>query len=312
LSRQRVTIAGAGETGVECAQRLAERDDLDVVLVDSLDDAARGRALDLNDAGALAGFEPRVAGTDSYADAAGSDLCVIAVGRGGSAGMSDDRLLEANAEAVAEAAAGIAEHSPDSVVVVVSEPLDAMCHAALDASGFPRQRVIGMGGVLDTARLRTLLALELGVSVRDVTGLVLGGRGDLMVPLVAQSTVAGVPVERVADAALLEDVAERTRKGGAEVERMLGAPAGYAAAAAVGEMVESIAGDRARVLPCAALCQGEYGIRDVYTGVPCTLGARGIERILEIDLDPADMQALQRAASATREQVAALAKLRAG
>ena len=312
MSRQRVTIAGAGDAATACARRLAERDDLDVVVVDQAEDAARGRALDLNHGAALAGFEPRVTGTDSYADAAGSAICVIAVGRGGAAAASDDRSLKANADAVAAAAGEIAEHAPDAIVIVVADPLEAMCHAALDASGFSRQRVIGMGGVLDTARLRSLLALELGVSVRDVTGLVLGGRGELMVPLVAEATAAGVPVGRIADSARLDEVVRRTRDGGAEVERLLGAPGGYAAAAAVGEMVDSIAGDRARVLPCAALCQGEYGIRDVYLGVPCTLGASGIERLVEIELDPADMEALQRAASAIREQVAALAKLRGG
>jgi malate dehydrogenase len=309
LSRKKVTVAGAGEVGAATAARLAERDDLDVVLVDANDDTARGRALDLNHGAALAGFEPRVAGTASYADAAGSQLSVIAV-RGGEPGMSPDRRLAADADAVAGAAEGIRKHSPDSIVIVVARELEAMCHAALDASAFSRQRVIGMGGVLDTARLRMLLALELGVSVRDVTALVLGGRGEHMLPMAARASIAGAPAERVAGADRLAEVVERTRSGGADVQGLLCGPAGYAAAAGVAEIVESIVGDRARLVPCTALCQGEYGLRDVYMGVPCTLGASGIERIVEIDLEPSEREHLERAASAVREQTATLARLR--
>jgi malate dehydrogenase len=313
VSRWKITVVGAGNVGATCAQRLAERDYADVVLVDIVEGLARGKALDLDQAGAVAGYEPRVTGSAGYEETAGSDLCVITSGLPRGPGMSRDDLLSHNGEIVDAVVRQLAERSPDAILIVVTNPLDAMCHVALDASGFTRQRVVGMAGVLDSARFRTFLAWELGVSARDVTGFVLGGHGDAMVPVVSYTNVAGVPVSQRIEAARLEEIVQRTRDGGAEVVELLEqGSAYYAPSAGVLEMVDSIVGDRMRVLPCAALCQGEYGIRDLFVGVPCRLGANGVEEIVEIELAEEEMQRLHASADTVRELVAVMTRLQAG
>src|SRR5213592_2667097 len=307
MSRRKITVVGAGNVGATCAQRLAERDYADVVLVDIVEGLPQGKALDLNQSGPVVGYEPHVTGTNGYEESAGSDIVVITSGSPRKPGMSRDDLLETNKSIVGSVANEVKDRSPDSIVIVVTNPLDAMCHVAFDTTSFPRQRVIGMAGILDSARFRTFLAWELGVSVRDVTGFVLGGHGDTMVPVVSYTNVAGVPVtQKIADDRL-EEIVQRTRDGGAEVGKLLQkGSAFYAPAAGVAEMVDSIVFDQKRVLPCAALCQGEYGINDLFVGVPCRLGAEGVEEIVEIELDDAERSELEKSASAVRELVEAL------
>src|ERR671914_1497867 len=291
MSRRRITVVGAGNVGATTAQRLAERDYADVVLVDIVEGMPQGKALDLNQSGPVVGYEPNLVGTNGYEETAGSDIVVITSGFPRQPGMSRDDLLAKNKEIVGGVAAQVKDRSPDAIVIVVTNPLDAMCHVAYDATQFPRQRVMGMAGVLDSARFRTFLAWELGVSARDVTAFVLGGHGDSMVPVVSYTSVAGVPVtQKIADERL-EEIVQRTRDGGAEVVKLLQkGSAFYAPAAAVAEMVDAIVFDQKRVLPCAALCQGEYGIDGLFVGVPVRLGAEGIEEIIEIDLDEAEKQ----------------------
>jgi len=311
MSRRKVTVVGAGNVGATCAQRLAERDYADVVLVDLLEGLARGKALDINQAGPVVGYEPNVAGTGGYEETAGSDICVITSGLPRRPGMSRDDLVAKNSEIVQSVVGRLAERSPDAILIVVTNPLDAMCHVALDASGFPRQRVVGMAGILDSARFRTFIAWELGVSARDVTAFVLGGHGDTMVPVVSYSSVAGVPVSQRIESGRLEEIVERTREGGAEVVGLLEqGSAFYAPSAAVAEIVDSIVFNQMRILPCAALCQGEYGIRDLFVGVPCRLGADGVEEIVEIELAEAELSALRASADSVRELVATVTRLR--
>jgi malate dehydrogenase len=310
VSRSKITVVGAGNVGATCAQRLAERDYADVVLVDVVGGLARGKALDLNEAAPVAGYEPNVTGSEGYEGTAGSDICVITSGLPRGPGMSRDDLLGRNGEIVDSVVRQLAERSPDAILIVVTNPLDAMCHVALDASGFPRQRVVGMAGVLDSARFRAFLAWELGISARDVTGFVLGGHGDAMVPVVSYTNVAGVPVTRRIDPGRLEEIIQRTRDGGAEIIELLErGGAYYAPSAGVLEMVDSIVHDQMRVLPCAALCQGEYGIRELFVGVPCRLGADGVEEIVEIELSDEELQALHASADAVRELVGAMTRL---
>jgi malate dehydrogenase len=310
VSRRKITVVGAGNVGATCAQRLAERDYADVVLVDIVEGLPQGKALDMNQSGPVVGYEPNLVGTNGYEDSAGSDICVITSGLPRKPGMSRDDLLAKNKDIVGSVATQLAERSPDAIIVVVTNPLDAMCHATLDATGFPRQRVVGMAGILDSARFRTFLAWELGVSVRDVTGFVLGGHGDTMVPVVSYTNVAGVPVTQKIDSRRLEEIVQRTRDGGAEVVKLLKeGSAYYAPSAGVVEMVDSIVYDQKRVLPCAALCEGEFGIRDLFVGVPCKLGASGVEEIVEIELTDEETEQLQSSAGAVRELVEAMAKL---
>ena len=308
--REKITVVGAGNVGATTAQRLAERDYADVVLVDIVEGLPQGKALDLNQAGPVVGYEPNVVGTSGYEETAGSRIVVITSGFPRQPGMSRDDLLGKNKEIVGGVAREVAGRSPDAIVIVVTNPLDAMCHAAFDAAGFPRQRVVGMAGILDSARFRTFLAWELGVSGRDVTGFVLGGHGDTMVPVVSYTGVAGVPVTQRIDAARLEEIVQRTRDGGAEVGKLLQkGSAFYAPSAAVAEMVDSIIFDQKRVLPCAALCEGEYGIDGLFVGVPVRLGTEGIEEIIEIDLTDQEQQDLKSSADAVRELVNAMASL---
>lgn len=308
--RNKITVVGAGNVGATTAQRLAERDYADIVLVDIVEGMPQGKCLDLNQAGPVVGYEANLTGTNGYEETSGSDIVVITSGFPRQPGMSRDDLLSKNKEIVGGVAAQVAERSPDAIVIVVTNPLDAMCHVALDVTQFPRQRVIGMAGVLDSARFRTFLAWELGVSVRDVTGFVLGGHGDTMVPVVSYSNVAGVPIRQKISDQRIEEIVQRTRDGGAEVVKLLQkGSAFYAPAAAVAEMIDSIINDQKRVLPCAALCQGEFGVDGLFVGVPVRLGAEGVEEIIEIDLDDNEKQQLEKSAAAVKELVDAMASL---
>jgi malate dehydrogenase len=308
--RNKITVVGAGNVGATTAQRLAERDYADVVLVDIVEGMPQGKVLDLNQAGPVVGYEANLVGTNGYEETAGSDIVVITSGFPRQPGMSRDDLLAKNKEIVGGVARQVADRSPDAIVIVVTNPLDAMCHVASDITQFPRQRVIGMAGVLDSARFRTFLAWELGVSVRDVTGFVLGGHGDTMVPVVSYSNVAGVPIRQKISDSRIEEIVQRTRDGGAEVVKLLQkGSAFYAPAAAVAEMCDSIVFDQKRVLPCAALCQGEFGIDGLFVGVPVRLGKEGVEEIIEIDLDDDEKQQLEKSAGAVKELVEAMASL---
>jgi malate dehydrogenase len=296
--------------GATTAQRLAERDYADVVLVDIVEGMPQGKCLDLNEAGPVVGYEANLTGTNGYEETAGSDIVVITSGFPRQPGMSRDDLLGKNKEIVGGVAQQVAERSPDAIVIVVTNPLDAMCHAALDVTQFPRQRVIGMAGILDSARFRTFLAWELGVSVRDVTGFVLGGHGDTMVPVVSYSNVAGIPIRQKISDGRIEEIVQRTRDGGAEVVKLLQkGSAFYAPSAAVAEMVDAIVHDQKRVLPCAALCQGEFGVDGLFVGVPVRLGREGIEEIVEIELEADEQEQLKKSADAVRELVDAMASL---
>jgi malate dehydrogenase len=311
--RRKITVVGAGNVGATTVQRLAERDYADVVMVDIVEGLPQGKALDLNQAGPVVGYEPNVVGTNGYEETSGSDIVVITSGLPRKPGMSRDDLLSANREIVESVTREVSDRSPDAIIIAVTNPLDAMCHVTLEVSGFPRQRVVGMAGILDSARFRTFLAWELGVSVRDVTGFVLGGHGDTMVPITSYTNVAGVPVSQKIDPKRLEEIVQRTRDGGAEVVKLLKAgSAYYAPAAAVAEMVDSILLDQRRVLPCAAYCDGEYGIDGLFVGVPVKLGKDGMEEIIEIELSEQEREDLHSSAAAVRELVDAMAALQQG
>src|SRR5256712_8579316 len=257
MARSKITVVGAGNVGATCAQRLAERDYADVVLIDIVEGLPQGKALDLNQSGPVVGYEAQVTGTNGYEESAGSDIVVITSGSPRKPGMSRDDLLETNRSIVGSVASEVRDRSPDSIVIVVTNPLDAMCHVAFDVTSFPRQRVLGMAGILDSARFRTFLAWELGVSVRDVTGFVLGGHRDTMVPVVSYSNVAGIPIRPKLSDDKIEAIVQRTRDGGAEVGKLLQVgSAFYAPSAAVAEMVGSLVFDQKRELPCAAPCHG--------------------------------------------------------
>ncbi len=310
MNRKKITVVGAGNVGATCAQRLAERDYADVIRVDIVEGLPQGKALDMNQSGPVVGYEAQVVGTNGYDETAGSEIVVITSGSPRKPGMSRDDLLEINKSIVGDVSTQVNERSPDAIVIVVTNPLDAMCHVAFDTTQFPRQRVIGMAGVLDSARFRTFLAWELGVSVRDVTGFVLGGHGDTMVPVVSYTNVAGIPIRQQIDDARLEEIVQRTRDGGAEVGKLLQkGSAFYAPSAGVAEMVDSIVLDQKRVLPCAALCQGEYGINDLFVGVPVMLGRDGIEKIVEIELNDEEQEQLKQSANAVQELVKAMESL---
>jgi malate dehydrogenase len=307
MSRTKITVVGAGNVGATTAQRLAERDYADVVLVDIVEGLPQGKALDLNQSGPVIGYEPTVVGTNGYEETAGSSICIITSGRARTPGMSRDDLLKTNQAIVADVTNNLVQRSPDAILLVVTNPLDAMCQVAASESGFPRERVFGMAGVLDTARFRTFLAWELGVSVRDVTGFVLGGHGDQMVPVTSYTNVAGIPVADLIPAARLQEIVQRTRDGGAEVVKLLkSGSAYYAPSASICEMVDSIVHDQKRVLPCAALLSGEYGLDGLFMGVPCRLGAGGLEEVIQIDLSAEERGELDHSAAAVRELIAVM------
>ena len=304
MSRTKITVVGAGNVGATTAQRLAERDYADVVLVDIVEGLPQGKALDLNQSGPVIGYEPTVVGTNGYEETAGSSICIITSGRARTPGMSRDDLLRTNQAIVADVTKNLVAHSPETILIVVTNPLDAMCQVAAAESGFPRERVFGMAGVLDTARFRTFLAWELGVSVRDVTGFVLGGHGDQMVPVTSYTNVAGIPITDLIGQERLAEIVQRTRDGGAEVVKLLkSGSAYYAPSASVVEMVDSIVLDQKRVLPCAAYLMGEFGLRDIFMGVPCRLGAGGLEEIIKLNLTDDEQAQLNRSADAVRELV---------
>jgi len=304
--RSKVTVVGGGNVGATCALELARADYADVVLVDIVENLPQGKALDMNQMAAVVGFEPYVVGANGYEETAGSEVVVITAGRPRSPGMSRDDLVQTNEKIVGSVTEQVVAQSPDATLVVVSNPLDAMCHVAKSVSGWPKERVFGMAGILDTARFRAFIAWETGASIKDVQTLVLGGHGDQMVPVVSATTVGGVPLTKLVAADRIESMVERTRKGGGEIVNLLGTSAWYAPGAAAAQMVTAIVLDEKRVLPCTAYLDGEYGIDGLYMGVPVVLGAGGIERILEVELSDAERTALAESSEAVREVVGVL------
>ena len=305
--RKKVTVVGAGNVGASAAQRIFELGYADVVLTDVIPDLPQGKALDILESGPVVGSDAKIVGTNGYEETAKSDLVVITAGVARKPGMSRDDLLLTNLKIVNSVTAEIVRYSPDSIVVVVTNPLDAMTQAALEISRFPRGRLFGMAGVLDTARFRTFIAQELNVSVEEIQAYVLGGHGDTMVPLVGYTTVAGVPIGELLPKERVERIVQRTRDGGAEIVKLLKTgSAYYAPSAAIAEMAESILLDRKRVLPCCAYLEGEYGIRGLCVGVPVKLGAKGIEEVVEVKLTPEERQALEKSAAAVKELVAVM------
>jgi malate dehydrogenase len=307
VAKSKVTVVGAGNVGGTTAQRLAERNYSDVVLIDIIEGLPQGKALDILQSGPLLGFDSNLSGTNSYNLTENSDIVVITSGSPRKPGMSRDDLLKTNQSIVSSVTQEVASRSPQAILVVVANPLDAMCHVALEVSGFPRERVVGMAGILDTARYRTFIAQELEVSVRDVFALVLGGHGDTMVPLPSMATVGGVAITELLPQDRVEAIVDRTRGGGAEIVGLLkSGSAYYAPSAAVVEMVDSILLDQKRILPCAAFLQGEYGIEELFVGVPVKLGASGIEEIVELELSESELADLKNSAGAVRELVEVL------
>ena len=304
--RHRVTDVGAGNVGATCALELARRDAYDVVVVDIIENLPQGKTLDMAQMGAVTGFEPRLTGANDYGATEGSEVVVITAGRPRAPGMSRDDLVTTNEQIVGSVTREAIAASPDAILVVVSNPLDAMCHVAKNVSGWPKQRVVGMAGILDTARFRAFVAWETGSSIKDVQTLVLGGHGDQMVPLVSATTVGGVPLQQLVSEDRIAAMVERTAKGGGEIVQLLGTSAWYAPGAAAAQMVDSIMLDEKRVLPCTAYLEGEYGIDGLYMGVPVKLGRAGVEDIVELELSSDEQAALAASADAVREVVGVL------
>jgi len=304
MARNKVTVIGAGNVGATTAQRIAEAGLADVVLVDIVEGLPQGKGLDLAEAAPVVSHDARIVGTNDYAETAGSDVIVVTSGLARQPGMSRDDLLMKNAGIVKAVVQASASQSPDAVLIIVTNPLDAMCHVAMQASGFPRERVLGMAGVLDSARFRTFIAEELGVSVADTSAFVLGGHGDTMVPLPRYSTVAGIPITDLLSADRIQALVDRTANGGAEIVALLKTgSAFYAPAASAFEMVDSILRDRRRVLPCATLLKGEYGVDGLFVGVPVVLGRGGLQRVIEIKLTKDEQAAFEKSAAAVQELV---------
>jgi malate dehydrogenase len=305
--RKKITVVGSGNVGATVAHRLADKQLGDVVLIDILEGIPQGKGLDLFESGPIEGYDARIRGTNDYADTAGSDLVVLTAGFPRKPGMSRDDLLKANYDVVKGTVEQAIRHSPDCILIVVTNPLDAMAQTAYRVSGFSKNRVIGMAGILDTARYRTFLAEALNVSVQNVQGFVLGGHGDTMVPVPRYTTVAGIPVTELLPKEQLDQIIKRTANGGAEIVSLLKTgSAYYAPSAAVVEMIDAIFNDRKKILPCAAYLEGEYGIHGLFVGVPVKLGARGIEQIIEIKLTPEEQAALERSANAVKELVSVI------
>ncbi|MCH8222399.1 MAG: malate dehydrogenase [Chloroflexi bacterium] len=306
--RSKVTVVGAGNVGATTAQRIADKGYADVVLVDIIDGLPQGKALDMMEAGPVVGSDATVTGTNSYEESAGSDIVVITAGVARKPGMSRDDLLFTNMKIVGAVTVEVVKHSPETILIIVSNPLDAMVQHAYNLSGFPRERVVGMAGILDTARFRTFLSLELNASVNNISAYVLGGHGDSMVPLIGNTTVGGVPVASLIEKSRLEEIVQRTRDGGAEIVGLLKTgSAYYAPSAAIVQMVEAILFDTKAILPCAAYLQGEYGIDGLFAGVPVKLGAGGVEEIIEVELTPDEAAALKSSAADVQELVDAMA-----
>ncbi len=307
--RKKVTVVGAGNVGATTAQRLFERGYMDVVLVDVVEDMPQGKALDIAESGPVLGVDASIIGSNGYEESADSDVVVITAGIARKPGMSRDDLLFTNMKIVGSVVEQVVKHSPNSTLIVVSNPLDAMVQHAHGVSGFPKNRVVGMAGVLDTARFRTFLAQELDVSVKDVQAYVLGGHGDQMVPLTHYTTIGGVPISDLLKPKDLERIISRTQNGGGEIVALLKTgSAFYAPSAAIAEMVDAILLDQKRQLPCAALLEGEYGIKGLYMGVPVILGAGGVEKVLELKLTKDEQALLNKSADGVKELIDVMAK----
>lgn len=308
MSANKITVAGAGHVGATCAQRLAEKElAREVVLIDIVEGIPQGKGLDQWESAPVEGFDSHIIGANDYEEAADSDLFIVTAGIARKPGMSRDDLLKTNASIVESVSKEIARVAPDSIIIMVSNPLDVMAYVAMKTTGFPRERVIGMAGVLDTARFRSFISLELGVSVEDIQALVLGGHGDTMVPLVSYTTISGIPLTQFLGSERIEALIERTRKGGAEiVGHLKTGSAYYAPSAAAVQMAEAIVKDKRRILPCAAYLEGEYGHDGIFLGVPCQLGEGGLQRIIEVELTKSETEALASSAEAVRETIGAL------
>jgi malate dehydrogenase len=307
---KKVTVIGAGNVGATAAQRLAEKELCDVVLIDIIEGVPQGKALDLAEAAPIEKHDARLTGANEYDASEGSDIVIITAGIPRKPGMSRDDLLKTNANIMKDVTRQVVQRSPEAVLIIVSNPLDAMCHVAYEASGFPKNRVIGMAGVLDSARFRAFIAMELDVSVENTHAFVLGGHGDTMVPLPRYSTVAGIPITELMPKERIDALVERTATGGAEIVSLLKTgSAYYAPASAAVEMAESILKDKKKILPCAVYLEGEYGINDLFIGVPVKLGAGGVEEIIQISLTAEEQAALDKSAGAVEELVEALKKL---
>ncbi|MGD0274627.1 MAG: malate dehydrogenase [Syntrophales bacterium] len=305
--KKKTTVVGAGNVGATTAQRLAEKALCDVVLVDILEGVPQGKALDLMEAAPIEGYDAKISGSNDYAATAGSQVAILTAGIPRKPGMSRDDLLATNKRIIQDVTKQIVRYSPNAIIIIVSNPLDAMCHAAFEASGLPGSMIVGMAGILDSARLRAFIAMELNVSVESIEALVLGGHGDTMVPLPRYSTVGGIPVTELLSADRIDALIDRTRRGGAEIVGLLKiGSAYYAPSSAAVEMAEAILKDKKKILPCAAYLQGEYGIHDLFVGVPVKLGSRGVEEIIEINLTDAEMSALWKSAGSVRELVEAM------
>ncbi|MEM7557782.1 MAG: malate dehydrogenase [Planctomycetota bacterium] len=312
MRRAKITIVGAGNVGATCAHWCAAAELGDIVLLDipQTEDMPKGKALDLMQSSPIMGFDSTITGTTSYDDTAGSDVVVVTAGIARKPGMSRDDLLATNARIVGSVSEQIKATSPDAIVILVSNPLDAMVQRALQVTGFPSNRVVGQAGVLDTARYRTFLAMELGVSIEDISALLMGGHGDTMVPMPSCTSVGGIPVRQLIDDARLEEIVDRARKGGAEIVGLLKTgSAYYAPAAATAQMVEAIVKDKKRLIPCAAYCDKEYGVGGYYVGVPVVLGSGGVEKIIELDLSEQEQSDFSSIVDAVKELVAAMDKL---
>ncbi|HET9131940.1 MAG TPA: malate dehydrogenase [Terriglobia bacterium] len=301
MAKRKVTVVGAGNVGASTAQRIADRQLADVVLVDVISGLPQGKALDLAESGPVEGYDCRISGSNDYRESANSDVVVITAGVARKPGMSRDDLLRTNYDIVKDVTERIVKHSPKCIIIVVSNPLDAMAQTAFRISKFPRQRVIGMAGVLDSARFRAFIAMELDVSVDNVHAFVLGGHGDTMVPLPRYSTVSGIPITELMSKQTIDRLSQRARDGGAEIVKLLNTSAWYAPSASIVEMVDAILNDRKKILPCSVFLEGEYGISSLYVGVPVKLGEKGIEQVIEISLTNDERTALHRSAAAVKE-----------
>jgi len=308
--KQKVTVVGAGNVGATVAQRLAEKELCDLIVVDIIEGVPQGKSLDLTQAAPIEKHDAHLTGANSYEASANSDIVIITAGIPRKPGMSRDDLLSTNRGIIRSVTKEVVKYSPNAILIIVSNPLDAMCHVAMEESGFPKHKVIGMAGVLDSARFRSFISMELNVSVENIHALVMGGHGDTMVPLPRFSTVAGVPITELIPATRIEEMVTRTRNGGAEIVSLLKTgSAYYAPASAAVEMAESILKDKKKILPCAAYLTGEYGISSLFVGVPVKLGAKGIEQIIELKLSAEEQQALKKSASAVQELVDSMKKM---
>ena len=305
----KITVVGAGNVGATLAQRIAEKElAREVILIDIVDGVPQGKGLDQWESAPIEGFDSRVVGTNEYGPSEGSEMVIVTAGIARKPGMSRDDLVKTNAEIVKSVSLQVKDTSPDAIVIVVSNPLDVMCWVTKEATGFPRERVVGMAGVLDTARYRSFLAMEIDVSVEDIQAMVLGGHGDSMVPLISYTTVSGIPITQLVDRKRLDEIVERTRKGGAEIVGYLKTgSAYYAPSAAATQMAESIVLDKKRILPCAAWLEGEYGLSGLYLGVPCKLGRNGLEQILQVELSSKEQVALNKSADHVRSTMETVA-----